>query len=201
MNLLLSPLPGGLSALPCRRAALYNTDATGTTSYTYYDGTAQVNTVDGPLTDDTLTYYYDGLGRVSKVEQQGADTMEYVYDTFGRLSTAKVGDRTRTYAYTGANKVPDSLTRPNGSITTYKYNNLYMLTEITNGTIDSYKFKYDALMRKGTETATGATPATFTAGSATYTHNSVNQLREIRDTSPIYCGSLHLGRDDRQIKE
>ena len=43
-------------------------DGTGTTSYTYHPagvlGAGQVASVDGPLTDDTITYTYDELGRV-----------------------------------------------------------------------------------------------------------------------------------------
>ncbi len=44
------------------------TDGTGTTSYTYHPAgqprRGQVATVDGPLTNDIISYTYDALGRV-----------------------------------------------------------------------------------------------------------------------------------------
>jgi hypothetical protein len=44
------------------------TDGTGTTSYTYHPvgvlGAGRVKDVDGPLSNDTISYTYDELGRV-----------------------------------------------------------------------------------------------------------------------------------------
>jgi len=45
-------------------------DGLGTTPYSYHaignDGAGQVASIDGPRTNDTLTYTYDELGRVTK---------------------------------------------------------------------------------------------------------------------------------------
>ena len=68
------------------------TDGIGTTNYTYYPvasgtlGAGKLYQVDGPLSDDTITYAYDGLGRVKSQDINGT-TASVTYDSLGRLST------------------------------------------------------------------------------------------------------------------
>lgn len=70
------------------------TDTTGTTNYTYkaagVNGAGRISTVDGPLTDDTITYTYDILGRVSGRSLGASGTTNVVSyefnDALGRLT-------------------------------------------------------------------------------------------------------------------
>jgi hypothetical protein len=100
------------------------TDGTGTTSYTYYDvgnlGANQVHTVDGPLSNDTVTYTYDALGRVATRSLTGfTNTMND--DALGRLETLVSPVGTFTWTYVGTTGRPATVTYPNGQKTTYSY--------------------------------------------------------------------------------
>jgi hypothetical protein len=45
--------------------------------------------VDGPLTDDTITYAYDALGRVVEWAIHGsANTVTWTFDALGRVTAA-----------------------------------------------------------------------------------------------------------------
>jgi len=78
-------------------------DGTGTTSYTYHPadvlGAGQVASVDGPLTDDTIAYTYDELGRVLSRAINGVAASQ-AYDALGQVTsrTDAVGRQT-TYTY------------------------------------------------------------------------------------------------------
>ena len=48
-----------------------------------------------------------------------AGSAQYTYDSLNRLTGANVGGQAYTYTYTGASPLVQSLTRPNGSVTTY----------------------------------------------------------------------------------
>jgi RHS repeat-associated protein len=101
-------------------------DGTGTTAYTYHPaatlGAGQVATVDGPLTDDTIAYSYDELGRVfSRSINGAANTTTQVYDALGRVTTETNVLGTFTYAYVGATGRLQLVTYPNGQTSSYAY--------------------------------------------------------------------------------
>ena len=65
-------------------------DGIGTTTYAYKaagtNGAGQVATVDGPLSNDTITYTYDELGRVTERAINGsANTVTWTFDALGRV--------------------------------------------------------------------------------------------------------------------
>ena len=102
------------------------TDGTGTTNYAYYPvgvlGAGKVQTVDGPLGNDTITYNYDELGHVNGRQIGSSGNAEtYAFDSLGRLAqiTNPLGDF--TYAYDGVKGRPLSVTYPNGQQTAYAY--------------------------------------------------------------------------------
>ena len=71
------------------------TDSTGTTLYSYVPisaaptlGASQLVTVDGPLTNDTITYGYDELGRRARVTVNGLASTT-IYDAAGRVTGAR----------------------------------------------------------------------------------------------------------------
>jgi len=146
--------------------AVYNrvatmTDGTGTTAYAYYPvddppslGAGRLQSVDGPLTDDTIEYGYDELGRVAARQiGSAANTQTQAFDALGRLTTLTNPLGTFTYTYDGITGRPASLTYPNGQSTTYDYyDNLgdHRLREIHNkrpggATLSRFEYTYDAV--------------------------------------------------------
>jgi len=55
------------------------TNTTGSIYYTYYDDD-RIATIDGPWTDDRITYTYDDLGQVKTMAQQNGQVRTYFYD-------------------------------------------------------------------------------------------------------------------------
>lgn len=158
------------------------TDASGTTGYGY-DANSRLTSLDGPWTDDTVTFSYDSAGRRIGVQPQGSETLTYGYDLVGRLTSIGVGTRQFTYAYpTTASPLPLSLTRPNGSVTGYHLDSLNRLTGITTRKSDSQvvladSFTYNAQDQRSTETITsGPIPPALTDSLVTYDYNNLNQL-------------------------
>ena len=101
-------------------------DGTGTTAYTYHPagilGAGQAATVDGPLTNDTIAYTYDELGRVvSRSNNGAANTTTQVYDALGRVTSETNVLGTFTYGYVGATGRLQLVTYPNGQTSSYAY--------------------------------------------------------------------------------
>jgi RHS repeat-associated protein len=99
-------------------------DGTGTTNYSYHPvataGAGQLASVDGPLTNDTVSYAYDELGRVSSRTLNGTTT-NWSYDALGRLTTLGDPLGNFTHAYVGVTGRLSSLTYPNGQTSSYAY--------------------------------------------------------------------------------
>ncbi|MBI5117255.1 RHS repeat protein, partial [Candidatus Poribacteria bacterium] len=168
------------------------TDGIGTWQYAY-DANSRLATVDGPWTDDTLTYHYDDLGRRVMLEQQGGQAIDYDYDDFNRLTGIQVGTNVYSYGYLGANPLVQSLSRPNGSVTTYQYDTLKRLTAISNlystnplDIINKFEYAYGDATHpdlRSSETITNGNPITsFQNELITYNYNNVNQL--LSSTNP-----------------
>jgi RHS repeat-associated protein len=157
------------------------TDGTGNHVFAYYLNSS-LKSIDGPWTDDKITYAYDRLDRVTSVSAQGAPAISYAYDTLDRLTSIISGDQTHTYTYSGVNPLVQSLTRPNGSTTDYSYNSLNQLSEIANLTeagavVNRYAFTHDSRDMIANETIETAQALTALAESVqTYDYNQVNQL-------------------------
>ena len=105
------------------------TDGTGTTNYSYYAitvsptlGAGKLQAVDGPLTNDTVSYGYDERGRVA-TRGLSAFSTTTSYDVLGRPSslTSPIGSFAWTYLNTTGR--PQTVTYPNGQVTTYSYFN------------------------------------------------------------------------------
>lgn len=101
------------------------TDGTGTTTYTYHaitgsasPGAGQLASVDGPLTNDTISYTYDELGRVKTRALNGVTTT-WVYDLQGRLTTLQDPIGNFTWAYVGNTGRVQTVTYPNNQTSAY----------------------------------------------------------------------------------
>jgi len=134
-------------------------DGTGTTSYGYYAvgslGGGRLYTVDGPLTNDTVSYVYDELGRVLNSAVNGvADNV--TYDTLGRVSseTNVLSTTPFSFYYVGNTDMVDHINYPNGQVTSYSYYGVTgdnQLSEIWNkavggtGTLSKFDYAYNAV--------------------------------------------------------
>lgn len=101
-------------------------DGIGTTTYGYKAagtlGAGQVASEDGPLTDDTITYTYDQLGRVvTRAINGAANTVTWTFDALGRVTTEANLLGTFTYAYDGVTSRLAAVTYPNNQTSTYTY--------------------------------------------------------------------------------
>ena len=155
------------------------TDGAGTWNYTY-DANGRIHSVAGPW-NDTTTYGYDTLGRIASEQVQGYDASNYVYDMLGRLSTVTTATRTFFYSYSGMNPLPASLSRPNGSVTHYTYDNIYRLSSISNQNsagqvLTSNAFKYNNAHMITQETIFNNVSAVLGNSVKTYTYNNLNQI-------------------------
>lgn len=162
-------------------------DGIGTTQYTY-DANYQLLSIDGPWANDTVTYQYDPLGRTTVLSPQGGQSVPYTYDALNRLTSIQTGANAFSYAYSGANPIVQSLTRPNGSVSTFQFDNLNRLTEISNKNsssqiINQYVYGYNQQDVRSSETVTNGIPITSLQDELiTYNYNRVNQL--LGATSP-----------------
>ena len=141
-------------------------DGTGTTTYAYNAvgappalGAGRLSSIDGPLSNDTLTITYDELGRASATAINGTSS-SVTFDALGRVTAASNSLGSFTYAYDGATKRQTSVTYPNGQQTTYAYftgTADRMLQEIHNKrsggtTLSKFQYTYNALSRLKTWT-------------------------------------------------
>jgi RHS repeat-associated protein len=111
------------------RRVLTMVDGTGTTAYGYHAvttppalGATQLASVDGPLANDTITYTYDELGRVTTRAINGAaNTATWAFDALGRVTTEANVLGTFVYAYDGPTGRLATVTYPNNQTSTYSY--------------------------------------------------------------------------------
>jgi hypothetical protein len=103
------------------------TDGTGTTNHTYYPvtvpptlGAGKLQSVDGPLASDAISYSYDELGRVTTNGLSGFSTTSG-YDFLGRLASLGSLIGTFNWTYVNTTNLAQTVTYPNGQVTTYSY--------------------------------------------------------------------------------
>jgi RHS repeat-associated protein len=102
-------------------------DGTGTTTYTYHSigatpplGASRLSSVDGPLSNDSISYNYDELGRMASRVINGV-ALTYDYDAIGRISAVVNALGTFTYEYEGVTSRLRRVNYPNGQTSTYAY--------------------------------------------------------------------------------
>jgi RHS repeat-associated protein len=130
------------------------TDGTGLTIYAYHPvnsppdlGAGRLESIDGPLANDTITFTYDELGRIVNQSINGAIETA-TYDSLGRLTTTRnpLGQFER--GYDGVTQRLHTLTCRNGPKTNYSYygndhdRRLQSLQNLTGGAVNLSKFDY-----------------------------------------------------------
>ncbi len=187
-------------------------DGSGTTTFTYAaatNGAGRVALVNGPLADDTLSYTYDELGRLKKLEvtndavTQASYSEEYTFDARGRATTVANNLGTTTYSFVGQSNRPSSVSSANGMTTQYEYFGTtgdFLLKKIKNVTsgvpvvISEFDYTYRPDRSIGTWSADqGSGSKTWTFG-----YDEAGQLTSatLRDPTLILpVESLYYGYD------
>jgi YD repeat-containing protein len=136
-------------------------DGTGTTTYGYNAvttppalGAGRLASVDGPLTNDTITYGYDELGRVTTRAINGAaNTVSWAFDSLGRVTSEQNVLGTFAYTYYGTTDRLNTVTYPNSQTSTYSYfggSNDHRLQTIHHkypnaSTLSKFDYTYDTV--------------------------------------------------------
>lgn len=108
---------------------LVMTDGTGLTTNAYNPiasppalGAGRLANLDGPLDNDTITYSYDELGRVTNRSINGpANAASVQYDSLGRVQNATNPIGTFNYTYVNMTGRLDHVDLPNGQKNQYAY--------------------------------------------------------------------------------
>ena len=168
-------------------------DGNGTTTYTYVapgtDGAGRLASVNGPFSNDTVSYTYDELGRVltRMLNSTGA---EITYDTLGRVSELEFPIGSFDYTYDGHTARRSTVTYPNNQTTTYSYlddEHDFRLQTIHHknpsaATLSKFDYTYDTV---GNILTWRQERAGSAAKIYTFTHDLVDQLTSavLTDTS------------------
>lgn len=160
--------------------------------------------VDGPLTDDTITYTYDQLGRVTVRAINGsANTVTWAFDALGRVTSEVNLLGTFTYTYDGVTHRLATVSYPNGQTSTYDYlptNQDHRLETIHHkypggATLSKFGYTYDAVGN----ILTWRQQADTTAVLWRYGYDTADQLtsavKESTDTTPAILQRYAYGYD------
>lgn len=172
------------------------TDGTGTTTYSYTPiaappalGAGQLASVDGPLSNDTVSYTYDEWGQTASRGLPGF-VSTLTYDGLGRLTTQGGPLGNFSYTFDGTTARPLMLTYPNGQVTQYAFfpnsgdHRLQQIKHLAPGgapTISQYDYTYDTVGNIATwSQQVGANPAKlYTLG-----YDAADQLATAKVTGP-----------------
>lgn len=162
------------------------TDGTGTTTYSYHAvpqlGANQVSAVDGPLPNDTVTYFYDQLGRMTNRAINGVATVA-AFDALGRVTSSTNALGSFSYSYDGPTTRLLSATYPNGQTSTFGYygnagdRRLQSITNAAGGTLLSrFAYAYNAVgnITNWTQQLGAATPFNLVCS-----YDAVDQLTSV----------------------
>src|SRR5262249_11258328 len=101
------------------------TDGTGTTTYGYVAvgalGALKLQSEDGPLPNDRISYAYDALGRIASRSGSGASPEAFRYDKIGRLVSYTDGLGKSLLTYLGETGQPLSRKAEGGIATELRY--------------------------------------------------------------------------------
>lgn len=162
-------------------------DGVGVTRFSYYPissepmlGAGMLASVDGPFDNDTMSYSYDEMGRVTARDLSGS-VESFSYDPLGRLSAQSNPLGRFDFRYVGTTTRPAEMSYPNGQKTLFKYFDRlgdFRLEEIQNlhpdGSVLSkfdYTYDPDGQIRSWTQQLGSNAPEVWQ-----YDYDAANQL-------------------------
>lgn len=176
------------------------TDGIGTTTYAYLTvtngvlGAGRLASVDGPLANDTVSYYYDALGRITNRAINGV-AQTVAYDALGRVIVVTNALGSFTNVYFGATERIATSFYPNGQKTVFSYygtNDDLRLQTIWNqkpdgSTLSKFDYAYDAdgQIKSWTQQADNGTPNVWVTE-----YDPVDQLLGVTVRSNSLTGTI-----------
>jgi RHS repeat-associated protein len=155
------------------------TDGMGVTTYSYNPlpagptlGAGRLAAIDGPLPNDTITYQYDELGRITNRAINGV-AAAVTFDTLGRVAGLTNALGAFTYTYDGISRRLASLSYPNGQSSTFTYysnlgdRRLQQITHMLGATpISQFGYAYNAMgvITNWTQQSGVAVPKVYSLG-------------------------------------
>ncbi|OAI56805.1 hypothetical protein AYO49_03550 [Verrucomicrobiaceae bacterium SCGC AG-212-N21] len=170
-------------------------DGVGTTTYVYNPlasamlGAGKLVSLDGPLSDDTLTYSYDELGRRISYAINGVGETR-AFDALGRLITVTNPLGIFGYTYAGATGRMSTVTYPNGMTCQYNYHPVTgdfrlkdIIHTISEGTL-LYRHNYEYNAVGNITRWTQSAPQTGLNRSWLCGYDAANQLTSVTSQDP-----------------
>jgi RHS repeat-associated protein len=182
-------------------------DGSGKTIYSYYPitvppalGAGELATIDGPLTNDTITHVYDELGRQVSTAIDGIAVRTQL-DAAGRPISVTNALGIFNYSYEGPSFRVTSQSAPNGQVANWVYagnqqdNTLQRITNTVGATALSHFIYTDDLaaarITSWLQKAGTAQPSIFTFG-----YDAANQLTSVQVTNAgVLAGSFGYSYD------
>lgn len=176
-------------------------DGNGTTTYTYNSigaspslGAGKLLSMDGPLANDTITYYYDELSRVTNRAINGV-AQTVAFDALGRLTVLTNALGRFTNVYDGVSARISTNYYPNGQRTEFTYfdnsGNKRLQTlwhrNPTGNTISKFDYGYDAdaIINAWTQQLDAQNPIVWSAE-----YDSVDQLTAVTIRTNSLAGAV-----------
>ena len=157
-------------------------DGEGTTTYSF-DTAARLSSVDGPYSNDAVSYGYDALSRVNSITTPGSITQSYTYDSDKRLSTWTDVFGSGSMTYDGRTSRVTNVSRASGVLSTsYAYSaasDLFKLSQIKHQTGGSAVSQFDYTWNTRQDIATWTRTLGTTADRQTQwtlVHDAAHQL-------------------------
>ena len=169
------------------------TDIPQTTTYSYYLASSATNcgtpgavcyqagdlhTITDPQGHVTTIASYDGAGRITRITDANGINTDLMYTPRGWLASRSVGGAVTAFTYMPYGTV-QTVTDPDGVVTTYGYDAAHRLVKVTDAQGNSVQYTLDAAGNKTAEQVYDATGTLHKNLSRTF--NSLGQLTKVMD--------------------
>jgi RHS repeat-associated protein len=169
------------------------TDLTQTTTYSYYTTSSATNCgtpggacyqagdlyqVTDALGHVTTIASYDGAGRITRMTDANGVNTDMTYTPRGWLASRSVGGSTTAFTYMPYGEV-QTITDPDGVVTTYGYDNAHRLTDVIDAQGNDLHYTLDAAGNKTAEQISTASGTVVHSLSRSY--NALGQLTAVID--------------------
>jgi RHS repeat-associated protein len=146
-----------------------------------------------------IQYTYDALNRLTRKSKPG-ENVAYTYDRVGNLLTVSDSDSSVSFAFDALNRVAETrtgssthqpvtlikytydangnrktMTDPSGGVTNYVYNQLSLLTSLTDSAAQTFNFTYDAASRRKQVTRGSGPTTTYGYDAASHIASMLHQ--------------------------
>ena len=152
------------------------TDPRGSTISHSYDSQGNLATVTNAAGHVTTLSNYDANGRVGRIVDPNGLTTDLTYSPRGWLTGRKAGSELTTYDYDGVGQLKN-VTNPDGSSIAYTYDDAHRLTDIADNAGNSIHYTLDAMGNRIKEEVKD--PAGSLARQVMRVYDALNRLQQV----------------------